>query len=186
MIKNLLVSFIALTSIINYASPSTQVNQNTISSNNNSTDSSDALTPLNAAGAVQFAQPWVRPTTNVDNVISSSAMYFTLVNTRPASYNIVNISSDEVGRIEIHQTVTDSNGVSQMVKVDYPFLISGNLNVGFIPGGMHIMLYDIRKDLNIGDTVNITFFFDDGSVKTVTAKVATDNPYNTTTSPSGS
>ncbi len=172
MIKILLASFIAFASIISHASPNTQSTQNT-----NPTDSSSTLSQLNAAGAVQFAQPWVRPTTNVANVISSSAMYFTLVNTRPTSYNIVNISSDQVGRIEMHKTVTDSNGVSQMVKIDYPFLISPNLKVGFIPGGMHIMLYDIRKNLNVGDTVDITFFFDDNTVQTVTAKVANDNPY---------
>lgn len=172
MIKTLLAGFIAFASITSYASPNTQPAQNT-----SPTDSSTTLSTLNAAGAVQFAQPWVRPTTNVNNVLSNSAMYFTLVNTRPASYNIVNISSDQIGRIEMHQTVTDSNGVSQMVKVDYPFLISGNLNVGFVPGGMHIMLYDIRKDLKVGDTVDITFFFDDNSVKTVTAQVASNNPY---------
>lgn len=173
MIKFLLVSFIAFASIISYASSTnTQPTQNT-----NTTNPSVTLSPLPADRVILFSQPWVRPTTNVTNVISSSAMYFTLVNTRPASYNIVNISSAQVGRIEMHKTVTDSNGVSQMVKIDYPFLISGNLKVGFMPGGMHIMLYDIRKDLNVGDTVDITFFFDDNTVQTVTAKVANDNPY---------
>lgn len=176
MIKTLLASFLAFASITSYAKLTNTQPTQTTSPTDTTTDSSTTLSKLNAAGAVQFAQPWVRPTTNVDNVLSNSAMYFTLVNTRPASYNIVNISSDQVGRIEMHQTINDSNGVSQMVKVDYPFLISGNLNVAFKPGDMHIMLYDIRKNLNVGDTVDITFFFDDNSVKTVTAKVASDNP----------
>ncbi|MGX6960702.1 MAG: copper chaperone PCu(A)C [Rickettsia endosymbiont of Pentastiridius leporinus] len=173
MLKTLLAGFIALTCTLSYADANSQPNQNS-----NSTDSSSTLAALPAAGAVNFAQPWVRPTTNVDNQISSSAMYFTLVNTREASYNLTNISSDQIGRIEIHQTITDDQGVSKMVKVDYPFLISGNINAEFKPGGMHIMLYDLKKDLNVGDSFDLTFFFDDNTVKTVNVKVATDNPYN--------
>lgn len=180
MIKTLLAGFISLVCITSYASPSSQPNQN--SDSGNSADSPSTLSSLPAAGAVQFGQPWARPTTNVQNEVSSSAMYFILANTRNSSYNLVNISSDQVGRIEIHQTITDDKGVSKMVKVDYPFLISGNIEVDFKPGGMHIMLYDLKKPLNVGDSFDITFFFDDNTVKTVNVKVATDNPYNTSTS----
>ncbi|HJD56253.1 MAG TPA: copper chaperone PCu(A)C [Rickettsia endosymbiont of Pyrocoelia pectoralis] len=175
MLKTLLASFIALTCTVSYADLNNQSNQNS-----NSTDSSSTLVALPASGAVQFEQPWARPTTNVDNQISNSAMYFTLVNTREASYNLTNISSDEIGKIEIHQTITDEKGNSKMVKVDYPFLISGNINAEFKPGGMHIMLYDLKRDLNVGDSFDLTFFFDDGTTKTVNVKVATDNPYNKT------
>jgi len=176
MMKILLTGFITLICVVSYASP--QPNQNTNSGN--STDSSLNLTPLPASGAVQFRQPWARPTTNVANQVSSSAMYFTLVNSRESSYNLVNISSDQVGTISIHQTTTDSNGVSQMVSVDYPFLISGNMNASFAPGGLHIMLEDLKRSLNVGDSIKVTFFFDDNTTKTVNVKVANDNPYNKT------
>lgn len=174
MLKTLLAGFIALTCMVSYADLNSQPNQNS-----NSADSSSTLDTLPAKGAVQFVQPWARPTTNLDKQVSSSAMYLTLVNTRGASYKLINISSDKIGKIEIHQTITDDKGVSKMVKVDYPFLISGNINVDFKPGGMHIMLYDPKKNLNIGDSIDITFFFDDNTVKTVNVKIATDNPYNT-------
>jgi len=178
--KTLLASVITLTCALSYASPaSTQSPQN---ASPTTSTASPTLSILKAAGAVQFAQPWARPKTNLANQVSSSAMYFTLVNTRDNSYNIVNISSDEVGSISIHNTVTDSTGVSQMVPIDYPFLISGNMNVNFAPGGMHIMLEDLKRTLSVGDSISITFFFDDNTTKTVDVKIANDNPYNNTTS----
>ena len=175
MIKTLLVSFLALVFTVSYANSDTnQTNQNT-SSKNSSSNHSDYLLP--AAVAVKFVQPWARPTTNVQGKVSNSAMYFSLVNSRDSDYNLVNISSDIANKIELHQTIIDDQGLSKMVKVDYPFLISGNIN--FKPGGLHIMLYDLKGPLNIGDSFKITFFFDDDTAQTVNVKVANNNPYST-------
>lgn len=173
MLKTLLVGFITLICAVSYA-------DNQAAQNPNSTNSSDQPNDLLPAEvAVNFAQPWARPTTNVQGKVSNSAMYFTLINSRSKSYKLVNISSDKISGIEIHQTINDQ-GVSKMVKVDYPFSIAGNINVDFKPGGMHIMLYDPKVDLNVGDEFKITFFFDDNTRKIVDVKVANDNPYNKT------
>ncbi|ACP53664.1 copper chaperone PCu(A)C [Rickettsia parkeri] len=175
MLKTLLISFITLICAVNYADADNQTARNP----NSTTSSSDQPDDLPAEAAVHFAQPWARPTTNVQGKVSNSAMYFTLINSRSKSYNLVNISSDKISGIEIHQTINDQ-GVSKMVKVDYPFLIAGNINVDFKPGDMHIMLYDPKVDLNVGDEFKITFFFDDNTRKIVNVKVANDNPYNKT------
>jgi len=174
MIKTLLISFITLICTVSYADNQTAQNPN---STNFPPNQSDDLLP--AAAAVNFAQPWARPTTNVQGKVSNSAMYFKLVNSRSSSYNLVNISSDKISRIEIHKTNPDSSGISTMDPIDYPFLISGNINVDFKPGDTHIMLYDPKVDLNVGDEFKITFFFDDNTTKTVNVKVANDNPYST-------
>ncbi|WCR57301.1 copper chaperone PCu(A)C [Rickettsia asembonensis] len=174
MLKTLLVGFITLICAVSYADDQTAQNPN---STNSSSDQPNDLLPAEAA--VNFAQPWARPTTNVQGKVSNSAMYFTLINTRNKSHNLVNISSDKISGIEIHQTINDQ-GVSKMVKVDYPFLIAGNINIDFKPGGMHVMLYDPKVDLNAGDEFKITFYFDDNTRKIVNVKVANDNPYNKT------
>ncbi|AAU04029.1 copper chaperone PCu(A)C [Rickettsia typhi] len=171
MLKIVLVSFINLICALSYADQTTQnPNFTNVASNH-----SDDLLPAEAA--VHFVQPWAMPTTNVQAKVSNSAMYFTLINTRSKSYKLVNISSDKIGWIEIYQTINDQGG-SKMVKVDYPFLISSNVNVDFKPGSMHIMLYDPKVDLNVGDEFKVTFFFDDNTQKIVNVKVANDNPYN--------
>ncbi|WP_347939433.1 copper chaperone PCu(A)C [Rickettsia oklahomensis] len=174
MLKTLLISFITLICLVSYADNQTVQNPNSTNS------SYESINLLPAAVAVNFIQPWARPTAaNVQGKVSNSAMYFTLVNSRSSSYNLVNISADIANKIELHQTITDESGVSKMVKVDYPFLISGDINVDFKPGGMHIMLYDLKGPLNVGSSFKITFFFDDNTRKTVDVKVANDNPYNT-------
>ncbi|AFB20960.1 copper chaperone PCu(A)C [Rickettsia canadensis] len=174
MLKTLLISLITLICAVSYAENQTAQNHY---STNASSDESNNLLP--AALAVHFVQPWARPTTDVQGKVSNSAMYFTLVNSRSSSYNLVNISSDIANKIELHQTITDESGISKMVKVDYPFLIADNIKVDFKPGGMHIMLYDLKGPLNVGSSFKITFFFDDNTRKTVDVKVANDNPYNT-------
>ncbi|ADE30110.1 copper chaperone PCu(A)C [Rickettsia prowazekii] len=175
MLKTVLVSFINLICALSYADQTTQNPNLTSVASNVDVASTDDLLPAEAA--VHFVQPWARPTINVQGKVSNSAMYFTLINTRNKSYQLVNISSDKIGGIEIHQTINDQ-GVNKMVKVDYPFLISGNINVDFKPGSRHIMLYDPKVDLNAGDEFQITFFFDDNTQKIVNVKVANDNPYN--------
>lgn len=44
------------------------------------------------------------------------------------------------------------------------------------PGGLHVMLIDLKAPLKEGDVVPITLSFDDGSSKTVDAKVARNAP----------
>lgn len=44
------------------------------------------------------------------------------------------------------------------------------------PGGLHVMLIDLKAPLKEGDVVPITLGFDDGSSKTVEARVARNAP----------
>jgi len=44
------------------------------------------------------------------------------------------------------------------------------------PGGLHVMLIDLKAPMKEGDTVPITLTFDDGSTKKIDAKVVRPSP----------
>jgi copper(I)-binding protein len=70
---------------------------------------------------------------------------------------------------ELHTHLND-NGVMKMRPV--PFIeIKAKGEAVLEPGGLHVMLIDMKTPLKEGDVVPITFAFDDGSSKKFDAKV---------------
>jgi hypothetical protein len=61
-------------------------------------------------------------------------------------------------------------GVMRMRQIPQISLPS-NTTVSLEPGGLHIMLFDLKAPLSPGDQVPITLTFSDGSSKAVTAEV---------------
>lgn len=70
---------------------------------------------------------------------------------------------------ELHNHIND-NGVMRMRPVPAIDIKAGGEAV-LKPGGLHVMLIDLKAPMREGDTVPITLNFDDGSSKTVEAKV---------------
>ena len=65
--------------------------------------------------------------------------------------------------VELHTHINDK-GVMRMRKIkqiDLPL----NIMVQLKPGGLHIMLLGLKRDLKPGDQVSVTLGFDDGSEK---------------------
>jgi copper(I)-binding protein len=49
--------------------------------------------------------------------------------------------------------------------------IPADSTVKLEPGGLHVMLLDLKKDLVVGDTVEVTLTFSAAGEKTLTAEV---------------
>jgi copper(I)-binding protein len=61
-------------------------------------------------------------------------------------------ASSIANRIELHNSFTDTDGVSKMTQVNRLIVpIDGHLTME--PGGTHIMLFDMKKVLKEGDIV---------------------------------
>lgn len=129
---------------------------------------------VSAPAGLTFTNPWARPVTLIPNTITNTAVYLSIKSNTAADYKLINASSDIANRTEIHQTVTDQ-GVSKMVKISN-FSIPGNTVVNFEPGGAHIMLYDLKRSLNLGDKFKITLFFENGSAKDIEVQVSSSAP----------
>lgn len=69
---------------------------------------------------------------------------------------IINIEAKKIGSIEIHSMIMDGE-IMKMRKIT-PKLLK-NKKFTLKPGGNHLMLFDIKRDLKIGDDINLLFTF---------------------------
>ena len=102
-------------------------------------------------------------------VSTITAGYFMLHNNTAASVTLVRFSSPVAQKVELHKT-THNNGQMKMRKMG-PLHIDGHSTVELSPGGMHLMLIKLNKNIAPGDTVPITLHFKNGTNITVSANV---------------
>ena len=80
------------------------------------------------------------------------------------------VSPGIAGAVEIHETTVGENDVMQMRPVQ-AIEVPARGSVELKPGGYHIMLLDVQRDLNPGDTVTLTLSFASGASLDVDATV---------------
>ncbi len=98
---------------------------------------------------------WARPAAQGEN----SAVYFVVDNTKAQADNLLSVSTDVATAAELHKSVLKSDGTTEMQKQD-SIAIPADSIVEFSPGGFHIMLVNLPKALNVGDTFNLTLKFE--------------------------
>ena len=99
----------------------------------------------------------------------NSAAYMRIVNKGGEADALVAASTDVAKIVEIHN-MTMENGVMSMFPVEQIEIPAGG-SAELQPGGFHVMLIDLNKDLNVGDTVDLTLKFASGKEIQVTAPV---------------
>lgn len=120
----------------------------------------------NAAEAIAVRNPRIRATPPGQMV---SGAFMTLVNTSATPYALTGAGFDSAAMIEIHETSIkdDVMRMQQVSQIDIPANSSAELR----PGGYHIMLMGLKKELTAGTSETITLKFSDGTEKTVEATV---------------
>ncbi len=83
---------------------------------------------------------------------------------------LVGVSSDAAAQVELHETVIDG-GVMTMRPVG-GILINPGIATPLAPGGLHIMLVNLRRALKDGDTFTLTLTFERSGKQTVVVPVA--------------
>jgi periplasmic copper chaperone A len=88
---------------------------------------------------------------------ATSAIYLTIQNTGSQADRLVSATSSVAQSIEIHQSQVQNN-VASMQKLDN-LALPAKSKIQFQPGGYHLMLIGISRNLNPGDkiTVNLQF-----------------------------
>lgn len=110
---------------------------------------------------------WVRA---VPPTSKTTAAYVTLKNTGTADVRVVSASSAAASTVELH-THLHEGGVMKMRKVDF-IDVKANGETHLAPGGLHIMLIDVKKPLKLGELVTITLTLADKRTITLQAPVA--------------
>lgn len=96
------------------------------------------------------------------------AAYFTL-HGGDKDRTLVKITSPAVGTAEMHDMKTE-NGMAMMVPIEGGLPLPKGATVSFQSGGKHVMLYDMKPDLKVGDSITLNFEFADGSKENTAAK----------------
>lgn len=98
---------------------------------------------------------WIRPTVQGQN----GAVYFVLNNHSAEADELVAASSNITDSVEIHESsMVEGTDVMQMNHV-FSVPLNGGSEVTFKPGGLHIMLVDVKREIKNGETVEITLHF---------------------------
>ena len=115
---------------------------------------SSLLFTLNAMADVTISDAWVRANVPGQSV---GAAYMTL--NSPQDSTLVYIESPVAGSVEIH-SMSMNNNVMKMRKLEQLPLKAGKVEK-LSPGGFHLMLFDLKKPLKIGDKAKFTLCFKD-------------------------
>lgn len=126
-----------------------------------------ALALLAAVETVTVQEPWSRATAGAARV---GAVFAVLANPGDAPVRIVGGSSPASARVELHAHEHLPDGSARMIEVPVIEIPSGG-SVILKPGGMHLMLIDLKERLVKGGTVTVTLTTADGTEIPVVATV---------------
>lgn len=130
------------------------------------TDLQSDVTP---SASLVVEDPWVRATDGAKDT-SMTAAFMVLENQGSAAVTVTGASSDVAGTVELHDMVmTDGKGV--MTPIEDGIEIEPGKGQLLQPGGLHVMLMDLREELAAGDEMTLTLTLSDDSEVEVTAPV---------------
>lgn len=101
----------------------------------------------------------------------TGVVYMTIENDTDADDRLLSVSSPVAEAAEIHQTTTD-DGVMRMRMQESLDIPAGD-TVPLEPTGLHIMLIDLTRNLNEGDTFDVELEFEQHGPMTVISTVRT-------------
>lgn len=113
-------------------------------------------TLLSACGpekGIEVHEVWMRPAAQGDN----GAVYFVMHNHASEADELTGISTDSAEAAELHET-TMSGDVMQMRQVQ-SVPLDAYAEIKFAPGKYHIMLVNLKKELKVGDEIELTLHF---------------------------
>ena len=116
--------------------------------------------------AVRIENPWAAET---PPGAKTGAVYLDIVNAGGADRLIGAEAGDVAGRIELHTTSLEGNTM-RMRKVEGIDLPSG-ATASLKPGGLHIMLIDIKKQLQAGQDFPLALRFEKAGMMRVSVPV---------------
>lgn len=93
-------------------------------------------------------------------VAGNSAVFGTLANLTESEDTLVGASTEVAEVVEIHESSVDADGVMSMNPLPEGLNLMAGQVVTLEPGGLHIMLINLQKDLVAGETFELTLEFE--------------------------
>ena len=100
----------------------------------------------------------------------NGAVYFVIQNHSSQADELTGISSDVAAAVELHESRM-SGDVMQMQQVE-SVPLEPDAEIAFEPGGFHVMLVSMKKELNVGDEIEIILHFQNSADLTLSVPVS--------------
>lgn len=123
------------------------------------------LSACSASTGIEVSKAWMRPAAQGGN----GAAYFLIQNRSDGADELTGATSDVAQTLELHESKMEGDVMQMHHAMSVP--IEGNTSLEFAPGGWHVMLIGLNRDLNVGDEIQITLKFRDHEDITVTVPV---------------
>lgn len=121
---------------------------------------------------VQIENGWVRVSEYSDHVGGMTGVFATITNNTDADITLVGGASDIAPMVEVHEVVM-SGGEMKMQRKEGGIVIAAGSSVTLEPGGLHVMLMDLKKPILDGDEITVTLDFDGAPSQTLTLPAKT-------------
>jgi hypothetical protein len=119
------------------------------------------------AGDLVISQPWARAT---PGGAKTGGGFLTIENKGSTPDKLVGVSADVAGKVEVHEMAMDG-GVMKMRPVEGGLTIDPGKTVKLAPGGLHLMMMDLKSPLKQGDKLPVTLQFEKAGKVAVTLDV---------------
>ncbi len=111
---------------------------------------------LSACGSekgIEVHSAWARPAAQGEN----GGVYFELHNHGSTPDELTSITSDIAQAVEIHESKMEGDVMKMEMMPSLP--IDAYADMAFEPGGLHVMLVNLKQDLKTGDEFKIVLHF---------------------------
>ena len=119
---------------------------------------------VSSGGVAVYAPAVPEPATDV------AALYFTLVDTDGKGDRLLGASCDAAGSALLHRTRTEG-GMARMLPVEAGIAIPPGGELALAPGGHHVMLTGLRRELSQGEVLEVALVFERAGRLTLRAPV---------------
>jgi hypothetical protein len=119
------------------------------------------------AGDLVISQAWSRATPGGAKI---GGGFLTIENKGSAPDKLVGVSAEAAGKVEVHEMAMDG-GVMKMRPVEGGLTIDPGKTVKLAPGGLHLMMMDLKSPLKQGDKLPVTLQFEKAGKVAVTLDV---------------
>ena len=106
-----------------------------------------------AADTLKVDEPWAKAATQDKGM---TGVFATIENEGKETITITGAESDLAGKVELHETTGDGKGGMSMKEKEGGFELAAGDKLELKPGGEHIMLMDLKKDIEPGEDIKIT------------------------------
>ncbi|WP_299566731.1 copper chaperone PCu(A)C [uncultured Sulfitobacter sp.] len=108
---------------------------------------------------ISVENPWARASIGMSR---PGGAYLTIRNDGKDTVSLVGLRAEISGMASVHETRTNSDGVSSMTPAEDIAIPAGG-TVALEPGGYHAMLMQLQSPLVEGETFPLTLLFSDGT-----------------------